>query len=106
MNTPLFATRNRQFPAAQKSTREFEIGRVPSTNIGVIANIDEVVEYHAAVLGVTGTGKTELALDIVRKSAARGVKVFCVDFTGDYRQRLADLNPEFPCSDASASRRS
>jgi len=96
MNTPLFAAGKRVFPAPEIGEREFEIGKVPSTDVGVIASIDELVEYHAAILGVTGTGKTELALDIVREAVQRGVKVFCVDFTGDYRQRLADLAPEFP----------
>jgi len=96
MNTPVFAAHGREFHAAHITNREFEIGKVPSTNIGVIANVDDLVEYHAAVLGVTGTGKTELALDIVREAVQRGVKVFCVDFTGDYRERLADLHPVFP----------
>ena len=100
MNTPLFAARDREFPAARIGDREFEIGKVPSTNIGVIASMDDLVEYHAAVLGVTGTGKTELALDIVREAVQRGVKVFCVDFTGDYRERLADLDPTFPAPTA------
>jgi DNA helicase HerA-like ATPase len=45
---------------------------------------------------VTGTGKTELALDIVREAEDRDVKIFCVDFTGEYRERLADLRPIFP----------
>ena len=95
MNTPVFAARDREFPAACITDREFEIGQVPSTDIGVIASIDDLVEYHSAILGVTGTGKTELALDIVREAVQRGVKVFCVDFTGDYRQRLVDLDPVF-----------
>lgn len=95
MNTPVFAARDREFLAACITDREFEIGQVPSTNISVIASMDDLVEYHAAILGVTGTGKTELALDIVREAVQRGVKVFCVDFTGDYRQRLADLDPAF-----------
>ena len=76
MNTPLFAAGNREFPPARIAEQEFEIGTVPSTNIGVIANMDDLVEYHAAILGVTGTGKTELALDIVREAVRRGVKVF------------------------------
>lgn len=96
MNTPLFAVGDRAFPAPQRNDREFEIGKVPSTDISVIANIDDLVEYHGAILGVTGTGKTELALDVIREAIARGVKVFCVDFTGDYRQRLADLDPVYP----------
>ena len=75
---------------------EFAIGSVPSTNIGVAANIDDLVEFHTAVLGVTGTGKTELALDIVREAVKNGFKVFCVDFTDEYKMRLADIKPIAP----------
>jgi hypothetical protein len=96
MNTPLFGAKSREFEQGAVNPREFPIGIVPSTNIALTANIDDLVEYHTAILGVTGTGKTEVALDIVREAVARGTKVFCVDFTGDYRQRLADLNPTFP----------
>ncbi|MEH6662601.1 MAG: DUF87 domain-containing protein [Parasphingorhabdus sp.] len=99
MNTPIFSAGTRKFGPPIIGDREFEIGNVPSTNIQVIANIDELVEYHTALLGVTGTGKTEVALDILREATARGVKVFCVDFTGDYRQRLSDLSPIFPAPD-------
>jgi hypothetical protein len=96
MNTPVFAAKSRTFEQSAIGPRDFPIGLVPSTNIVLTANIDDLVEYHTAILGVTGTGKTELALDIVREAVARGTKVFCVDFTGDYRQRLADIAPIFP----------
>lgn len=96
MNTPVFGAKSRVFDQGVIGPREFPIGIVPSTNIALTANIDDLVEYHTAILGVTGTGKTELALDIIREAVARGVKVFCVDFTGDYRQRLSELAPIFP----------
>lgn len=96
MNVPLFWAKNLTFPPPVLSDKEFIIGNVPSTNIGVVADADEIVRYHTAILGVTGTGKTELALDIVREAVKRDVRVFCVDFTGEYRARLADLNPIFP----------
>ena len=96
MNTPLFAAKKRALPEPVLTDRDFLVGKVPSTSASVPANIDDIVEYHTAILGVTGTGKTELALDIVREAVARGVKVFCVDFTGDYRERLADLKPVLP----------
>lgn len=100
MNTPLFSAGKKAFPPPVMTEREFVIGKTPAADIAVAANIDELVEYHTAVLGVTGTGKTELALDIVREAVRRGVKVFCVDFTGDYRERLADLAPVFPAPTA------
>jgi hypothetical protein len=100
MNTPVFWAKARDFPAAVLKPCEFVIGMVPSTNIGVTANIDDLVQFHAAVLGVTGTGKTELALDIVREAVKNDFKVFCVDFTGEYKARLSDLNPIFPAPTA------
>lgn len=96
MNTPLFSAKNISFPPAHLSERDFIVGEVPSTDLKVVADIDHLVQYHTAILGVTGTGKTELALDIVREAVAKGIKVFCVDFTGEYKHRLADLNPQFP----------
>jgi hypothetical protein len=99
MNTPLFIAKDRAFSGGQLSDREFVIGKVPSTQVSVAANIDDLIEYHTAILGVTGTGKTELGLDIVREAASRNVKVFCVDFTGDYKHRLADLSPSYPMPD-------
>lgn len=99
MNTPLFSAAERQFDPPVISDREFEIGKVPSTNVGAVANLDDLIEYHTAILGVTGTGKTEVALDAVRHAANNGVKVFCVDFTGDYKARLAELDPIFPNPD-------
>ncbi len=96
MNMPVFRAPDMKFAETKITDRQFIIGTVPSTNIGVAVNIDDLITYHTAILGVTGTGKTELALTIIRESVAKGSKVFCVDFTGEYRQRLADLNPLFP----------
>jgi hypothetical protein len=100
MNTPVFWAKARVFPPAVLKPGEFVIGSVPSTNIGVAANIDDLVQFHAAVLGVTGTGKTELALDIVREAVKNDFRVFCVDFTGEYKARLKDLTPIFPAPTA------
>lgn len=96
MNTPVFWAKARVFPPPALKEGEFVIGNVPSTNIGVTAALDDLVQFHTAVLGMTGTGKTELALDIVREAAKNDFKVFCVDFTGEYKARLADLKPIVP----------
>lgn len=96
MNAPLFWAKDLKFPPSKLSEDEFIVGHIPSTDIGVVVSLPELVEYHTAVLGVTGTGKTELALDIIREAIPRQTKVFCVDFTGEYRARLTDLNPIFP----------
>lgn len=104
MNTPIFLSRGIEFPKTKTTERDIPLGRVPTAGIDVYANIDDLIEYHTAVLGVTGTGKTEVALEIVRGAVGCGAKVFCVDFTGDYRARLADLNPVFPTPDSRKAR--
>ncbi len=96
MNMPVFRSGEMAFEATILNNRQFIIGTVPSTNIGVAVNVDDLITYHTAILGVTGTGKTELALTVIREAITKGSKVFCVDFTGEYRHRLADLNPTFP----------
>lgn len=93
MNTPLFKPLTPLKTAAEVPNDEFIIGNVASTEIKVRASLDDIVTYHCAVLGATGTGKTELALDIVREALKRNTKVVCVDLTGEYRRRLEDLKP-------------
>lgn len=93
MNNPVFRLKGDLEAEAQLGRGEFIVGKIPSTNIGLKVSLPEVIEYHTAILGVTGTGKTELALDIVREALRNESKVFCVDLTGEYRSRLADVNP-------------
>lgn len=95
MNAPVFTARE---PVGDQvgtcPDDEFELGRVPGSSLTVRACLPDLVEFHAAIIGATGTGKTELALDIIRRALASGMKVFCVDFTGEYRARLSDYQPQ------------
>jgi uncharacterized protein len=93
MNQPVFLAREEKVEEQKLAENEFLVGNVPHTPFGVPVGLEDLVEYHTAILGITGTGKTELALDIIRNAVERGTKVFCVDFTGEYRARLADLKP-------------
>lgn len=95
MNQPLFIVDPTIDQEQELSENEFLVGRVPSTSFGIPVVLDDLIQYHTAVLGVTGTGKTELVLEIIREAVSRGRKVFCVDFTGEYKARLADLSPVF-----------
>lgn len=94
MNTPVFRLTGALSASVQLASGEFPIGTIPSTNIALKAHLPDLVEYHCAILGVTGTGKTELALDVIREAVAQKTKVFCVDLTGEYRKRLDDLAPK------------
>ena len=53
----------------------------------------EAMDHHTAILGVTGTGKTELAFDLMRHALTHACKVICIDLTARYRERIDDLKP-------------
>ncbi len=94
MNVPIFRTSATAQHEVELADGEFVIGQIPGTELTVKASLPEMIAYHTAVLGVTGTGKTELVLDLIREAHAQGTKIFCVDLTGEYRKRLADLEPK------------
>jgi hypothetical protein len=72
---------------------DFQFGKLPKSNIPVVGDFVGSFNFHTAVLGVTGSGKTEFAFDLIRHSVSSGIKVICIDLTSQYKGRLADLNP-------------
>ncbi len=95
MNCPVFAAKQPvKFDMPAPEPDEFVIGKVPGSDISVRAGFFDLLEYHTAILGVTGTGKTELAFDIIGQALSLGAKVFCVDFTNEYKARLGDKKPQ------------
>lgn len=94
MNQPLFLVSIDETHEQHLKENEFVIGKIPHTNFKISLVLDDLIEYHSAVLGITGSGKTELVLDIIRNALKRGTKVFCVDFTGEYKPRLDDQAPQ------------
>ena len=94
MNTPVFAVPE-GFGRDSVSIAEtdFTFGNVPGTSIPVPGGFADMLEYHTAILGVTGSGKTELAFDLLRYALAHDTKVICIDLTARYEGRLADLKP-------------
>lgn len=104
MNAPVFLPITATTPAtvAADAPDEFTLGTVAQTGMKIKASLADLADYHTAVLGVTGTGKTELVLDMIRAHVKAGRKVFCVDCTGEYEPRLADLTPKKLGFDAAA----
>jgi hypothetical protein len=66
-----------------------DIGRVPRSAFPVKVNVRDLVLYHSAILGVTGSGKSFLAYQLIDACAKDNVKVICLDLTGDYKRFLA-----------------
>jgi hypothetical protein len=94
MNTPVFAEAE-DFGSNLNivHANDFIYGNLPGSQIQVGGPFTEYMDYHTAILGVTGSGKTELALDILRHAVEQGIKVVCIDLTAQYEKRLTDLSP-------------
>lgn len=103
MNQPVFSVLNTEEIEQKIKDGEFLIGEVPNTSLKLPVVLSDLVEYHTAILGITGTGKTELALEIIRNALDRDTKVFCVDFTGEYKKRLKAYSPDLIGLDFSKS---
>lgn len=94
MNAPVFRVeRKREVATHEPNDNRFAVGFLSDSQFPFCVNLDDLVDHHSAVLGVTGTGKTELAFSVVREAIKRDVKVVCIDFTKEYGPRLADLDP-------------
>lgn len=94
MNTPVFWD-PKKLAAETGAARigDFVYGTLPGTEIQVGGPLVEAMDHHIAILGVTGTGKTELGFDIIRHMLDAGVKVVAIDLTARYRDRVSDLEP-------------
>ena len=64
------------------------IGTIPKSNFPVHIDLNSVVTHHAAILGVTGSGKSCLCYDLVEALSSKGVKVICLDISGDYIKHI------------------
>lgn len=94
MNTPVFWD-PKKLAAETGAARpgDFVYGTLPGTKVQVGGSLVDAMDHHIAILGVTGTGKTELAFDVIRHMLDAGVKVVAIDLTARYRDRVSDLKP-------------
>lgn len=65
------------------------IGNLPKSHYPIHVEIDEIVTHHTAILGITGSGKTVLAYQLIKKMVDSGIKVLAFDISGDYARDLA-----------------
>lgn len=84
-NAPVFLKSTADFVASSNA-----VGHFPGTNYPVsIKSIDELVTHNTAILGILGVGKSMLAIELVERMMAAGIKVICLDLTNQYAQELA-----------------
>lgn len=93
MNTPVFWDDTQLATGSVRKQGDFVYGTLPGTRIEIGGPFADVMDHHTAILGVTGTGKTELAFDLIRHVLQAGHRVVCIDLTARYRDRVSDLSP-------------
>tara|TARA_R110002096_G_C14607380_1_gene723151 strand:- start:56 stop:2155 length:2100 start_codon:yes stop_codon:yes gene_type:complete len=92
INSPVYISS--KIPDVEIADTEFQIGHIPNTNFPVILDKELALTHHTAVLGVTGTGKSIFARNLIREYLKdETIKVICIDFTGEYKGKFADLTP-------------
>jgi hypothetical protein len=64
------------------------VGYLPKSPFPVLIDLVQLSRTHGAILGTTGTGKTHLTFALIDAVSAMGVKVICLDLTGQYKVRF------------------
>ena len=68
---------------------EQAIGHFPGGLYPVqLANVNHLVTHNTAILGILGVGKSMLAIELVERMMAQGIKVICLDLTNQYAAEL------------------
>lgn len=90
VNTPVFLASRIKEPNI--SAEEYIIGHIPDTNYPVIINKQLAVTHHTAILGITGSGKSVFARNLISQIADDGTKVIIVDLPGEYKEKIQGLS--------------
>lgn len=70
----------------------YKLGKIPGTSLPSVIDLNEAIKCHMALLGVTGSGKSFLAQEII-KELSRDTKIICVDLTGEWIKKIELLKP-------------
>ncbi len=91
INTPIFKADTSDIDVKDFEYPEYKLGIIPNTTLPSIINLEHAVSHHMALLGVTGSGKSFLAREII-KELTKDTKVICVDFTGEWKRELEKIS--------------
>lgn len=90
LNTPVLLERKSEYTISPGS-----VGHFPESNFQTkIKSISDLVTHNTAILGILGIGKSMLAIELLERMMAEGIKVICLDLTNQYAKELADFYDE------------
>lgn len=83
INTPIFTANTTSIEIPEYIYPEYRLGVIPKTQLPSVINLNEAVSHHMALIGVTGSGKSFLAREII-KELQNDTKVICIDFNKEF----------------------
>ncbi|QNN66605.1 ATP-binding protein [Sphingomonas lutea] len=84
INSPVFLRQKEDAPVEPEA-----VGHFPDTTYHMAYSPSDGVTHNTAILGILGVGKSFLALELVERMLAAGIKVLCLDLTNQYAVQLA-----------------
>lgn len=87
INTPVFKADTSDITVGAFEYPLYKLGVIPGTTLPSVIDLGEAVSHHMALLGITGSGKSFLAKQII-EGLLQDTKVICVDFTGEWKKKL------------------
>jgi hypothetical protein len=69
------------------------VGVIPNSEFPIHVGIADLVTHNSALIGVTGSGKSFLAFDLIEGIVAAGIKVLILDVSRQHDLYLRDLAP-------------
>ena len=92
INTPIFKADTSKIEKKTFAYPYYSLGFIPGTTLPSVVDLDDAISHHIALLGVTGSGKSFLAREIINQ-IKRDTKVICVDFNKEFVTKLTPPPP-------------
>lgn len=92
INTPLFKADTSDIAVGTFEYPKYKLGVIPGTTLPSVINLKDAISHHLALLGITGSGKSFIAREII-KELQKDTKIICIDLTGEWKDNLNNLSP-------------
>jgi len=88
INTPVFIEKSTE-EIALTNESVYKVGVVPRSPYPIFVDFQESVNHHIAIIGKTGTGKSQMAAQILEKMSSNGYKVVVFEVDRKNKQSLS-----------------
>ncbi len=93
-NAPVYRSVAADYPEARcPGSGRASVGVIPNSTFPVHVGVQDIVTHNAAILGVTGSGKSWLAFALIEQLIANRIKVFILDITRQHWLYLEGHQP-------------